>query len=93
MKKGTKRKKVGPKRKQVPEHPQEIVSAQLYAAVIQALEAGWSVNAIAKETGVSQPALQEWVSGATGSIKQQTSNALCAWLGMRLTDPIIPERE
>ena len=67
------------------------VSQQLFAAVMAAMEAGWSVNAIAHETGVPQSTLQEWVSGVREGINQRTANALAAWLQMRLTEPVIPD--
>lgn len=67
----------------------EIVSEQLRAAVLQAKKRGWSVNRIAMETGLSQPALQDWLNGKSQGLKQQSIDALCDFLEMRLTRPKI----
>lgn len=67
-----------------------LVSQQLYEAVSAAIEAGWSINRIAQEAGISRPSLQYWYSGQRSSLALETINALCAFLGMRLTKPRIP---
>ena len=65
------------------------ISGQLYQAVTDAIEAGWSINQIAQAAGIQQPSLQYWYSGARDSLALGTVAALCRHFGMRLTKPRI----
>lgn len=75
----------------MPTDNQSLVSQQLYEAISQALAAGWSINRIAQSAGISRPSLQYWYSGQRDSLALETVNALCAFFGMRLTKPRIPD--
>ena len=67
-----------------------LVTAQLYETVRQAIEAGWSINRLAEEAGISRPSLQRWYSGNRASLSDTTLAALCRFFRMRLTVPKIP---
>ena len=64
---------------------------QLREAVEAAENAGWSINRIAKEAGVSRPSLAEWIHGTQSRVSLETAAGLAAWFGMRLTKPRIPK--
>lgn len=67
----------------------ETVASQLYDAITEAVEAGWSLNQIAIQAGVQQSNLSSWYSGKRESLALQTVCALCDHFGMRLTKPKI----
>ena len=64
---------------------------QLKKAVEEAEKAGWSINRIAKEAGVSRASLAEWVHGSQASVSLDTFAGVAAWAGMRLTKARIPK--
>lgn len=59
---------------------------KLTAAVEIALEAGWNLNQIARESGVGQPQLHKWWTGG-GSLNLVNVERLAAHFGMTLTKP------
>lgn len=65
----------------------ETVSDQLFSAIEAAIENNWSINAIAKEAGVSSPSLQNWYSGKRPSMSMEAIDKLCRHFEMRLTKP------
>jgi transcriptional regulator with XRE-family HTH domain len=69
---------------------QTTITQQLYAALTQALAAGWSINRIAEAAGASRPSIQDWYTGSRSGLKLETASALAAFFGMRLTKPRIP---
>jgi transcriptional regulator with XRE-family HTH domain len=71
----------------------ENIIDQLKKAVTDAEEAGWSMNRIAKEAGVSRPSLAEWIHGSQKNVSLETAAGVAAWLGMRLTKARIPKPE
>lgn len=67
----------------------ETITSQLYAAVSEALERGWSINLIAQSAGVHQSSLHNWYSGRRQSLSLETASLLCSHFGMKLTKPKI----
>ena len=66
------------------------VASQLYEAISDAVENGWSINQLSKAVGVPQASLQFWYSGARQSLALETVCRLCDYFGMVLTEPTIP---
>lgn len=73
--------------------PQETIAQQLYGAVTEALDAGWSINRIAEGARVSRPSLQDWYTGRRQSLSLETVSGLAAFFGMRLGKPKIPKAD
>ena len=69
----------------------EMISQQLKEAVQAALDAGWSVHALANAAEIPPSGLQFWISGKRQGIKLDTAAKLAAFFGQRLTAPKIPK--
>lgn len=71
------------------------IQEQLEERIQEALEAGWSVNQLAREAGLSRTSLIPWLTHGTRSPSAKMINTLCQLFGMRLTKgeiPPVPER-
>jgi transcriptional regulator with XRE-family HTH domain len=71
--------------------PSQAISAQAFDLLCRAVEGGWSINGIAKASGVSRVGLQRWYSGSRSAINTETLDGLCKWLGVGLTKATIPK--
>lgn len=67
------------------------ISEQLKAAVLEAVDRGWSIRAIARATGVPQPTISRWLADDRDDIAMPSADKLAAWLGVRLTRHKIPQ--
>ena len=47
----------------------------------------WSLNSIARESGIPQPVLYRFVNGQRDAIRLDTADKLCQLFAMRLTKP------
>lgn len=54
-------------------------------------DSGLSVYRIAKDSGVSQPALQRFIAGDRDNIRIDTADKLAVYFRMRLTPPVFPK--
>jgi len=60
------------------------VQQTLFAKLIAARDSGKSVNSIAREAGVSQPTLSNWITGERDSISAATVDKLAVYFGLKL---------
>ena len=64
----------------------QTIESALTSAIDKACEAGWNLNQIALASGVPQPTLQNWWTGAR-SLHLVNVERLAAHFGMKLSKP------